>query len=113
MTASTGPTDVLTRFLANSAVSTAGSGSSSKAGGSSGGNATSWVEAMGKAWGDNLDKQADKIITLSDNIRGGDDNPSDMAKLTAAAQRLSFTAQNAATSQNSAAEALNTISKRN
>lgn len=73
----------------------------------------SWYEAMSKAWGQTLDVQASRITTLSDTISSGGDQPSNMVKLTAESLKMQFMSNNAATSQNSVGQALETLGKRN
>lgn len=86
-------------------------GSTTRSGG--GGGSASWFEAMSRAWGARLDAQASRITELSDSIGGsGNDQPSNMVRLTAESLRMQFLSQNAATSQNSVAQALESLSKR-
>ena len=67
---------------------------------------------MSRAWGQTLDAQASKITSLSDTISGGGDQPSNMVKLTAESLKMQFMSNNAATSQNSVGQALETLGKR-
>jgi vacuolar-type H+-ATPase catalytic subunit A/Vma1 len=91
--------------------STANSGGS-RAGGSSS-SSNSWFEAMARAWGQRLDAQASRITELSDAIgSSGNDQPSNMVALTAESLRMQFLSQNASTSTNATAQALEAISKR-
>ena len=87
-----------------------GSSSANRGGGSSDGG--SWYEAMSRAWGQTLDTQASRITTLSDAIGSGGDQPSNMVKLTAESLKMQFLSNNAATSQNSVGQALETLGKR-
>ncbi|WP_223115495.1 hypothetical protein [Luteimonas suaedae] len=80
---------------------------------SSAGGGGSWYEAMSRAWGQTLDGQAAKITQMSDAISAGSDQPSDMVQLTAASLKMQFMSNNAATSQNSVGQALETLGKRN
>jgi hypothetical protein len=91
--------------------SSLGSASVGRSDGSSGGG-SSWYEAMSRAWGQTLDTQASRITTLSDTISGGGDQPSNMVKLTAESLKMQFMSNNAATSQNSVGQALETLGKR-
>lgn len=100
------------KYLASASAGAGSSGSTSRPS-ASGGAATSWFEAMSRAWGDRLDAQASKIIDLSNQVGSGTDNPSAIAMLTAESLRLQFISQSAATSQNSTADALKSISSRN
>jgi hypothetical protein len=74
-----------------------------------GGQGTSWYEAMAQAWGQVMDGQAAKVTAASDAIAGGNDSPSAMVTLTAEAQKMAFMAQNASSSVNATAEALETL----
>lgn len=90
------------------------SGSGAKRASASSGSSNSWFEAMSRAWGQRLDAQATKIIELSDSIgSGGNDQPSQLIALTSESLRMQFLSQNASTSQNSVAQALETMAKRN
>jgi hypothetical protein len=89
-----------------------GAGSARGGGGASGGSSSSWYEAMSRAWGQTLDSQAAKITSLSDTIAAGGDQPSNMVQLTAESLRMQFISNNAATSQNSVGQALETLGKR-
>ncbi len=82
------------------------------AGPRSSGGGTSWYEAMSRAWGQTLDAQASEITTLSDQIGTGSDQPSQMVALTAASLKMQFMSNNAATSQNSVAESLNAVARK-
>lgn len=72
----------------------------------------SWFEAMAKAWGRTLDSQASRLTELSGEIAGGNDQPSSIQMLTAESLRMQFLSNNAATSQNSVGQALETLGKR-
>ncbi|MGH8031191.1 MAG: hypothetical protein ACREO8_02215 [Luteimonas sp.] len=91
--------------------STASSGAGARIGGTSG-SSSSWYEAMSRAWGQTLDNQAAKITSMSDVISAGGDQPSNMVQLTAASLQMQFMSNNAATSQNSVGQALETLGKR-
>lgn len=81
--------------------------------GSTSSSSSSWFEAMSRAWGARLDAQAARITELSDSIgSSGNDQPSNMVQLTAESLRMQFLSQNAATSQNATAQALEALSKR-
>src|SRR3546814_3724815 len=72
----------------------------------------SWYEEMSKAWGQTLDAQASQITSVFDVIGSGGDQPSNMVKLTAESLKMQFLSNNAATSQNSVGQALETLGKR-
>lgn len=96
-------------FIGNSAASS--NGGSARVGGASG-SSSSWYEAMSRAWGQTLDAQASQITAMSDAIGAGSDQPSQMVQLTAASLKMQFMSNNAATSQNSVGQALETLGKR-
>lgn len=91
-----------------------------------GGGSTSWFEALADAWGSAMDKQADKIVGLSNNLQslndtikageapgadqgakdladvtGKTDQPSVLVKLTAESQRFAFMSTSENTSMSS------------
>lgn len=74
---------------------------------------SSWYEALASAWGQALDRQANEIEATS-NLIGvdGSDRPSDVTKLTAQAQRLSFISNSASSSIDSVGKALETMARK-
>ncbi|MEZ0472860.1 hypothetical protein [Luteimonas salinilitoris] len=94
-------------------MATFANGQNGPRGTTSAGSSNSWYEAMSRAWGQTLDGQAAKITQMSDAIGAGSDQPSDMVQLTAASLKMQFMSNNAATSQNSVGQALETLGKRN
>lgn len=73
----------------------------------------SWYEAMAKAWGNALDKQASVITDLSSKVsEGGQDQPSSMVQLTAQSLRMQFLSQNESTSTNAVGQALQTMGRK-
>lgn len=75
--------------------------------------AKSWFEAMAKAWGKILDKQAQDITDLSSQIGdGGQDQPSTVTLLTAASLKMQFLSTNSATSNNAVGQALETLGRK-
>lgn len=102
------PVNPVLTFVGRSSI---GSASVGRAGASSN-DSGSWYEAMSKAWGQTLDTQAARITNLSDTIGTGGDQPSNMVKLTAESLKMQFLSNNAATSQNSVGQALETLGKR-
>lgn len=75
--------------------------------------ADSWFEAMAQAWGSALDKQAERITELSNEVGGsGRDNPSTITVLTAESLRMQFMASNASTANNSVGQALEALSRK-
>lgn len=100
----------VSNFIGMASFANGPGGPNAPRGGGSGGN--SWYEAMSRAWGNTLDAQAAKVTELSDQISAGGDNPSSMVQLTAASLKMQFMSNNAATSQNGVAQALQELSKR-
>jgi hypothetical protein len=97
------------QFIGTAAMSTGGSAGTARA---SAGDRNSWYEAMSRAWGQTLDSQAATITQMSNEISAGGDQPSAMVQLTAASLKMQFMSNNAATSQNSVGQALETLGKR-
>lgn len=77
------------------------------------GDVRSWYEAMARAWGQTLDRQAQVITDLSNTIgKSGDDQPSTIVQLTAESLRMQFLANNAATANNSVGQALEALGRK-
>jgi hypothetical protein len=75
--------------------------------------AKSWFEAMAKAWGKILDKQAQEITDLSSQIGdNGQDQPSTLTLLTAASLKMQFMATNSSTSINASGQAADTLARK-
>jgi len=73
----------------------------------------SWFEAMAKAWGQILDKQAQEITDLSSQIGdSGQDQPSTLTMLTAASLKMQFMSTNSATSINATGQAQDTLARK-
>ncbi len=83
--------------------------STNGASGSSGG---SWFEAVAQAWGQTLDAEATKITTMSDSIGNGQEQPSQIAALSAESLRLSFMAQSEQTSVGAIGQSLDTMARK-
>jgi hypothetical protein len=78
-----------------------------------GGRGSSWYEAMARAWGDALDRQANTVQTLSDQIgNGGQDTPAVMVELTAQSLKMGFLSNSASSSVNSVGDALQTLGRK-
>lgn len=92
--------------LANLALAPVTTQQSNGSGGSKGGSG-SWFEAMSRAWGEALDKQADKIETLSAGL-GTDDSPAAITELSAQSMKMGFLSTSSHTAITSVAEALKT-----
>src|SRR5262245_35679460 len=72
-----------------------------------------FYEALARAWGEALDKQAqviqDKSATLNQD---GNDTPGAITELTAEAAKISFMAQSSQTSMSQSAKALETVAQK-
>jgi hypothetical protein len=72
----------------------------------------SWFEAMAQAWGSVMDRQAEQVVTLSNEMSSGTDNPGTAIQLQAQAQKLAFLATAASTAVNTAGNAIEVLSKK-
>jgi hypothetical protein len=73
----------------------------------------SFFEAMARAWGQALDKQAGLIQEKSDAIAAaGNDNPSAITELTTESLRMSFMSNSSNTSISSVGQALETMARK-
>ncbi len=80
--------------------------------GKSGGGANSWFEAVAEAWGSTLDAQANKLNQMSSQIGGGNEEPSQIAQLSAESMRMSFMAQSENTSIGALGQSLETMARK-
>jgi hypothetical protein len=71
-----------------------------------------WFEALSKAWGKTLDSEASRISAMSDNLSAGNENPSDITKLTAESMRMSFLSQSSSSSIDSVGKSLETMARK-
>jgi len=72
-----------------------------------------FFEALAKAWGDALDKQAQVIQEKSAVLnQDGTDTPGAMTELTAESAKISFLANSAHTSTSESAEALKALAQK-
>ena len=83
------------------------SGSSSNSSGNS-----SFFEAMARAWGDALDKQANRITEQSDKVSAGDDTPGAITELSAQSLKMGFLSNSAHSATSSVSSALETIARK-
>ncbi len=75
--------------------------------------ASTWFEALSNAWGATLDNQAARIEQMSDSVGNlGQDNPSQITKLTAESLRMSFMANSSSSSIDSVGKALETMARK-
>ena len=73
---------------------------------------SSFFEAMSRAWGDALDKQANLITEKSDAVSAGDDTPGTLTELSALSMRFGFESNAAHTATSSVSEGLSTMSRK-
>ncbi len=71
-----------------------------------------WYEALADAWGKTLDGQAARLEQLSDNLYKGNDNPSQIVRLTAESMRMSFLSNSSSTTIDSVGRALETMARK-
>lgn len=76
------------------------------------GDGANWFEAMSQAWGRTLDSEANRISSMSDNLSAGNENPSDITKLTAETMRMSFLTQSSSSSIDSVGKSLETMARK-
>ena len=76
----------------------------------SGGN---FYEALARAWGEALDKQAQVIQDKAAELnQDGNDTPGAITQLTAESAKITFMAQSSQTSMSSSAKALETVAQK-
>jgi len=73
----------------------------------------SWFQAMAEAWGQALDRQANKIETLSTNMGvEGADTPSAITELTAESLKMTFVSNSSHTAISSVGSALEAMARK-
>jgi hypothetical protein len=80
--------------------------------GSGGAQSGSWFEAVAEAWGSTLNSEASKIETMSDQIGDGNEQPSQIAQLSAESMRMSFMSNSENTSVSSLGQSLETMARK-
>jgi hypothetical protein len=76
------------------------------------GRSDSWFEAMAQAWAEVMDKQAEQVVALSDELTSGRDDPGTAIQLQAQAQKMAYLATASSTSINSVGNALEVLAKK-
>lgn len=76
------------------------------------GRSDSWFEATAQAWAEVMDKQAEQVVALSDELTSGNDDPGTAIQLQAQAQKMAYLATASSTSINSVGNALETLAKK-
>jgi hypothetical protein len=71
-----------------------------------------FFEAMADAWGQALDRQADKIVEKSDAITGGDDSPAAVTALTTESLKMSILSSSSHTAISTVGAALETMARK-
>lgn len=73
----------------------------------------SWFEAMAEAWGQALDRQANKISEMSTEIgEGGNESPAMITQLTAESLRMQYISNSSHTALSSMGSALETMARK-
>jgi hypothetical protein len=73
----------------------------------------SWFEAMAEAWGQALDRQANRIETLSTEVGDqGNETPSAITRLTAESLKMSFLSNSSHTAISSMGSSLETMARK-
>jgi len=81
--------------------------------GSGNGKGGTWFEAMARAWGEALDKQANTIQEQSDQLSNqGTDTPAAITELTAQSLKMGFLSNSSHSSISSVGEALSTMARK-
>lgn len=80
---------------------------------STNGKSSSWYESMAQAWGETLDKQANRIESLSDTLQEGDDRPATITAISTESLRMSFMSTASHTAISSTGEALKAMAQKN
>jgi len=73
---------------------------------------SSWFEAMAGAWGEALNRQAEKVIDRTNNLSDAGDQPSDVALLSAETFRFQYLSNASHTSLVSTGTALDTLARK-
>lgn len=73
---------------------------------------SSWYAELAAAWGNALDRQADKTAALAQQLAEGNDEPAAALQVSAAAHQLAFISTAAATASNSIGQALESLGRK-
>lgn len=75
--------------------------------------APSWYSKLASAWGSALDRQADRTVSLAQQLTGAEaDGPGQALRVSAAAQQLTFLCTAASNVSNSIGQALETLGRK-
>jgi hypothetical protein len=80
--------------------------------GGSNGKGGTWFEAMARAWGEALDKQANTIQEQSDVLSAGNDTPAVITELSAQSLKMGFLSNSSHSAISSVGEALSTMARK-
>lgn len=80
--------------------------------GSNGKGGGTWFEAMARAWGEALDKQANTIQEQSDFLSAGNDTPAVITELSAQSLKMGFLSNSSHSAISSVGEALSTMARK-
>lgn len=71
-----------------------------------------WFEAMARAWGEALDKQAATIEQQSDALGNGNDTPAAITELSAQSMKMGFLSNSSHSAISAVGEALSTMARK-
>ena len=74
--------------------------------------ASSWYSELASAWGSALDRQADRTVSLAQQLNAGADGPGQALRVSAAAQQLTFLCTAASNVSNTIGQALETLGRK-
>jgi hypothetical protein len=73
---------------------------------------SSWYGQLASAWGVALDAQAERTVSLAQQLRAGTDGPGQAIEVSAAAQQLTFLCSTASNVSSSIGQALETLGRK-
>ena len=76
------------------------------------GRPSSWYSELASAWGSALDRQADRTVSLAQQLNAGADGPGQALRVSAAAQQLTFLCTAASNVSNTIGQALETLGRK-
>jgi hypothetical protein len=83
-----------------------------KAGKAAKGDAGSWYGQLANAWGNALDRQTEKTVSLAQQLTDNNTGPGAALQVSAAAQQLTFLSTAASNVSNSIGQALETLGRK-
>jgi len=71
-----------------------------------------WYSSLANAWGNALDRQAEKTVSLAQQLSNGNNGPGQALQVSAATQQLTFLCTAASNVSNSIGQALETLGRK-